>query len=102
MQLIEFTEAAKQAIAEYREQLMIPDTHYLRIGIKQKNSTDKGLVIGFDAPTDKDQQSEVDGIKLIYHPGQVFFFAGMVIDYRVLNDKKGFKLVERTQLNPNK
>jgi Fe-S cluster assembly iron-binding protein IscA len=99
MQLIEFTSAAKQAIAEYREQLMIPDTHFLRIGIRQKNSTDKGLVIGFDAPTDKDQQSEVDGIRLIYHPGQVFFFAGMVIDYIVLNDKKGFRLVERSPLN---
>lgn len=99
MQLIQFTHAAKQAIAEYRSQLMVPDTHFLRIGIKQKNASDKGLVIGFDAPNDKDQQSEIDGIQLIYHPGQVFFFAGMVIDFVVKNEKKGFQLVERSKLN---
>jgi Fe-S cluster assembly iron-binding protein IscA len=99
MQLIEFTAAAKQAISAYRNQLMVPATHLLRIGIKQKNATDKGLVIGFDEPTEKDQQSEVDGIQLIYHPGQVFFFAGMVIDFVEKNDKKGFQLVERNQLN---
>ena len=101
MQLIEFTNAAKQAIAAYREQLIKPETHFLRIGIKQKNSTDKGLVIGFDEPNDKDQQSVVDGIQLIYHPGQVFFFAGMVIDYLEVNYRKGFKLVERAHLNQN-
>jgi Fe-S cluster assembly iron-binding protein IscA len=99
MQLIELTEAAKTAIKQYRSQLIVPDNYSLRIGIKQKNATDKGLVIGFDEPTEKDQHAEVEGIQMIYHPGQVFFFAGMVIDFVEKNDKKGFQLIERSQLN---
>jgi Fe-S cluster assembly iron-binding protein IscA len=37
---------------------------------------------------------ENDGIELLYHPGQALFFAGMIIDYREREGKKGFVLVE--------
>jgi Fe-S cluster assembly iron-binding protein IscA len=70
LNIIHLTAAAIQAINEYKVNLQIPDTHYLRIGIKQKNSTDKGLIIGFDEPTDKDKTIEIEGIHVVYHPGQ--------------------------------
>jgi Fe-S cluster assembly iron-binding protein IscA len=98
MQLIEFTPAALAQIKAYRKSLMVPSDYALRVGIKQKNASDKGLIIGFDVKTDKDREIEVDGIKIIYNAGQVFFFAGMVIDFIERNDKKGFVLIEKSKL----
>ncbi|MBC7382903.1 MAG: hypothetical protein H7296_07885 [Bacteroidia bacterium] len=98
MNLIQFTPAAKVAIAQYKHTLKIPDAYFLRVGIRQKNAQDKGLLIGFDEKNDKDQQIIVDGIKVIYNAGQVFFFAGMIIDFLDQNGRKGFKFVEKTKL----
>ncbi|MCU0440792.1 MAG: hypothetical protein MUE96_00190 [Bacteroidia bacterium] len=95
MQLIEFTENALLAIAKYRQTLQIPNDACLRVGIRQKNETNKRLLIGFDTKTDKDKQATVQGIEVLYHPGEVFFFAGMVIDYIEEADRKGFAFVEK-------
>jgi hypothetical protein len=46
MKIIEFTLDAKEAILKYKDSLQIPAGHFLRVGIKQKNSQDKGLLIG--------------------------------------------------------
>jgi Fe-S cluster assembly iron-binding protein IscA len=94
MKIIEITRSAKEAILKYKDTLQIPSDHYLRVGIKQKNSQDKGLFIGFDTINEKDKLVENDGIELLYHPGQALFFAGMIIDYREREGKKGFVLVE--------
>jgi Fe-S cluster assembly iron-binding protein IscA len=98
MRIIEFTNIAKEAILNYKDSLQIPTDHYLRVGIKQKNSQEKGLLIGFDSINDKDKLVEQDGIELIYHPGQALFFAGMIIDYREKDGKKGFVLVENKKI----
>ena len=94
MKIIEFTLDAKEAILKYKDSLQIPAGHFLRVGIKQKNSQDKGLLIGFDTKADADKLIENDGIELIYHPGQALFFAGMIIDYVERDGRKGFVLVE--------
>jgi hypothetical protein len=75
LNIIHLTPAAVAAIIEYKANLQIPETHFLRVGIKQKNANDKGLIIGFDEPTDKDKTVEIEGIKIVYHPGQALFFA---------------------------
>jgi Fe-S cluster assembly iron-binding protein IscA len=95
LNIIHLTPAAIAAIIEYKANLQIPETHFLRIGIKQKNANDKGLIIGFDEPTDKDKTVEIDGIKIVYHPGQALFFAGMQIDFLERDGKKGFELMEK-------
>ncbi len=97
MNLIEFSESALEAINSYRSSLNIPSSHYLRVGIRQKNAQDKGLLIGFDELSDKDKLTQVQGISVIYNPGQVFFFAGMVIDYLEQNGRKGFKFIEKSK-----
>jgi iron-sulfur cluster assembly protein len=93
--IIDFTPAAKEAIQQYQRTLHIPEGHYLRIGIKQKNAQQKGLVIGFDEKGEKDKEAVIDGIPVIYHPGQALFFAGMEIDHQERDGKKGFVLVEK-------
>ncbi len=95
MEIIHFTEKAIAAIHTYRKNLMIPEHYRLRVGIRQKNETNKRLFIGFDEAGDKDKTMEVQGIQVIYHPGEVFFFAGMQIDYLENEHKKGFTFVER-------
>ena len=95
LNIIHLTPAAIAAIIEYKANLQIPETHFLRIGIKQKNANDKGLIIGFDEPTDKDKTVEIEGIKIVYHPGQALFFAGMQIDFLERDGKKGFELMEK-------
>ncbi|MCF8426016.1 MAG: hypothetical protein K9H61_00220 [Bacteroidia bacterium] len=98
MHLIEFTPAAKEAIVHFQNTLKIPTDYFLRVGIKQKNSQDKGLLIGFDAKNDKDKAANIDGIEVIYQAGQIFFFAGMVIDFQEQNGRSGFKFVEKSKL----
>jgi Fe-S cluster assembly iron-binding protein IscA len=95
LNIIHLTQSAIVAINDYKVNLQIPSTHFLRIGIKQKNSTDKGLIIGFDEPTDKDKTTEIDGIKIVYSPAQALFFAGMQIDFLERDGKKGFELMEK-------
>lgn len=95
MNLVHLTPAAVKAIQQYKVSLQIPDNYFLRIGIKQKNASDKGLVIGFDEPTDKDKIAEIEGIKIIYHPGQALFFAGMQVDFVERDGKEGFELIEK-------
>jgi Fe-S cluster assembly iron-binding protein IscA len=95
MQLIQFTSAALTAIEHYKATLQIPTDHYLRVGIRQKNETNKRLLIAFDAKTDKDKLEEVQGEQIIYHPGEIFFFAGMQIDYVEEEGRKGFTFVEK-------
>lgn len=98
MELIQFTERAIQTIKQYQISLHIPPNHYLRVGIRQKNETNKRLLIGFDTQTEKDKLVSIQGIEVIYHPGEVFFFAGMVIDYVEENDRKGFTFIEANKV----
>lgn len=97
MEIIQFTQAAIQAIESYKQNLQIPTDHYLRVGIRQKNETNKRLLIGFDQKSDKDQLTNVQGIDVIYSPGEVFFFAGMVIDFQENDTRKGFTFVEQNK-----
>lgn len=95
MNIIELTAAAIAAVKQYEKELQIPAGHALRVGIRQKNETNKRLLIGFDEKTDKDRETEVSGIRIIYHPGEVFFFAGMQIDYVEEPGRKGFTFTEQ-------
>jgi len=95
MNIIHFTDAALEAVSKYKETLQIPEGHYLRIGIRQKNETNKRLLIGFDEKSERDLLAEVQGIQVIYSPGEVFFFAGMAIDYSENENRKGFTFVEQ-------
>jgi Fe-S cluster assembly iron-binding protein IscA len=97
MQLIQFTDRAIEAIQQYQQTLHIPIGNYLRVGIRQKNETNKRLLIGFDEKGEKDKFETVQGIELIYHPGEIFFFAGMVIDYVEETGRKGFTFVEKAK-----
>ncbi len=94
MNIIKFTDSAISALKQYQISLQIPDNHFIRIGIRQKNETNKRLLIGFDEKTEKDQLACIQGLEVIYSPGEVFFFAGMEIDYVDEGTRKGFTFIE--------
>lgn len=95
MEIIKFTPRAIEAISHYQQTLQIPEGHFLRVGIRQKNESSKRLLIGFDEKTDKDKLINVQGLMVIYSPGEVFFFAGMDIDFVEQDNRKGFTFVEQ-------
>lgn len=95
MNIIRFTDKALQAIKQYNQTLQIPVGYYLRVGIRQKNETNKRLLIGFDAKTDTDKLEQIQGLEVIYKPGEIFFFAGMMIDYVEESNRKGFTFIEQ-------
>ncbi len=97
MSIINFTERALEAIKKYHNTLQIPGGHYLRVGIRQKNEANKRLLIGFDEKGEKDMEATIGDLKIIYAPGEVFFFAGMVIDYVEEDSRKGFTFVEASK-----
>jgi Fe-S cluster assembly iron-binding protein IscA len=94
MEIISITERALNAIREYRQQLHIDAEQPLRVGIRQKNETNKRLLIGFDDPATGDKEMEISGMRVIYSPGEIFFFAGMTIDYLEESGRKGFTFVD--------
>jgi Fe-S cluster assembly iron-binding protein IscA len=98
-ELIHFTPAAIEAIKQYRIHLNIDDTYALRVGIRQKNEANKRLLIGFDAKSSKDTETIISGIKVIYSPGEVFFFAGMTIDFADRDGRKGFTFIESNHIS---
>ena len=59
MEIIHFTTLAIQAIEKYQQTLQIPANNFLRVGIRQKNETNKRLLIGFDEKTDLLRESDV-------------------------------------------
>lgn len=95
MDIIQFTDAAVAAIKTYQQTLQVDANQYLRVGIRQKNETNKRLIIGFDEKTDKDSVANIQDIAIIYHPGEVFFFAGMEIDFVDDGNRKGFTFTEK-------
>ena len=94
MEIIEFTSDAIEAIKKFKDELHIEENQFLRVGIRQKNESSKRLIIGFDEKTDKDSEVEIAGIKVIYSKGEIFFLAGMKIDFIEQDGRKGFTFVE--------
>ena len=97
MDIIEFTSEAIDAIQKFKEELHINEDQFLRVGIRQKNETNKRLIIGFDEKFEKDNEAEIKGIKVIYSKGEIFYFAGMKIDFVEQDGRKGFTFVENKQ-----
>jgi hypothetical protein len=44
MDIIHFTTPAVEAIEKYKQTLQIPVNHFLRVGIRQKNETNKRFI----------------------------------------------------------
>ncbi|MBP6432279.1 MAG: iron-sulfur cluster assembly accessory protein [Ferruginibacter sp.] len=71
-------------------------TQQLRIGVKGGGCSGMTYVLGFDAPTDKDEKFEIEGIPCIMEKSHSIYLMGMEVDWQGGLNSRGF-----TFTNPN-
>jgi iron-sulfur cluster assembly accessory protein len=72
------------------------NTQQLRIGVKGGGCSGMTYVLGFDAPTEKDEKFEIEGIPCIMEKSHSIYLLGMEVDWQGGLNSRGF-----TFTNPN-
>lgn len=68
----------------------IPSDHGLRIGVKGGGCSGFSYVLGFDAKTDKDDEFEIDGLRVFMEKSHAIYLLGMEIDWVDGLNNRGF------------
>jgi iron-sulfur cluster assembly protein len=87
------------AIAEVKRLMNEPDfdkNNLLRVGVKGGGCSGMTYVLGFDAPTEKDERFEIEGISCIMERSHGIYLTGMEVDWQGGLNSRGF-----TFNNPN-
>jgi iron-sulfur cluster assembly accessory protein len=71
-------------------------TQQLRIGVKGGGCSGMTYVLGFDAPTEKDEKFEIEGVPCIMEKSHSIYLMGMEVDWQGGLNSRGF-----TFTNPN-
>jgi iron-sulfur cluster assembly protein len=71
-------------------------TQQLRVGVKGGGCSGMTYVLGFDAPTEKDETFEIEGIPCIMEKAHGIYLMGMEVDWQGGLNSRGF-----TFNNPN-
>jgi len=88
---VRFSERALAHIRQLRQSMNLNDTICLRIGVKGgKGCMGVEKLIAFDEKGEKDEEFEVDGIRVVIRRGESLYLAGMEIDYLSEENSKGF------------
>lgn len=87
------------AIAEIKRLMTVDGfdaTQVLRVGVKGGGCSGMTYILGFDTPTDKDGNFEIDGIPCIMEKSHGIYLMGMEVDWQGGLNSRGF-----TFNNPN-
>ena len=88
---IKLTEKAAIEIKRIKEENHIPDSHYLRLGVKGGGCSGFSYVLGFDSESrNGDQFFELHGIKIAVDPKSLFYVSGTELDFSDGLNGKGF------------
>ena len=93
---VSFTESA---ITEIKRLMTVKDfdaTQVLRVGVKGGGCSGMTYILGFDTPTDKDGNFEIEGIACIMEKSHGIYLTGMEVDWQGGLNSRGF-----TFNNPN-
>lgn len=71
-------------------------TNVLRIGVKGGGCSGLSYVLGFDKTSDKDNEYETDGVRLVIEKAHELYLAGMEVDWQNGLNNRGFSFS-----NPN-
>lgn len=95
-QPISLTEGAIKQLNRIREEQNIPEEYGLRVGVKGGGCSGFSYVLGFDTKSDKDEEFEVSGIRVLMEKGHGLYLIGMEIDWKEGLENRGFSFE-----NPN-
>ena len=87
------------AVAEIKRLMAEPDfdkNNLLRVGVKGGGCSGMTYVLGFDKPTEKDENFEIEGIPCIMERSHGIYLTGMEVDWQGGLNSRGF-----TFNNPN-
>ena len=93
---VSLTQSAVQEIRRLMNEPAFDANNLLRLGVKGGGCSGMTYVLGFDAPTDKDEQFEIEGIPCVMEKSHGIYLTGMQVDWQGGLNTRGF-----TFINPN-
>jgi iron-sulfur cluster assembly protein len=87
---ISLTQGAIGQLRAIMENQKIPIEHGLRIGVKGGGCSGFSYVLGFDSKTDKDDEFEIEGLRIFMEKSHAIYLIGMEIDWVDGLNNRGF------------
>ncbi len=87
---ISLTKGAIGQLRTIMEDQKIPSEHGLRIGVKGGGCSGFSYVLGFDSKTDKDDEFEIEGLRIFMEKSHAIYLIGMEIDWVDGLNNRGF------------
>jgi len=95
-QPIKITSGALTQLKRIMKEQNIPSGHGLRVGVKGGGCSGFSYILGFDVLKEKDQEFEIEGMKVYMEKAHSLYLLGMEIDWVEGLSNRGF-----TFSNPN-
>lgn len=93
---ITLTAGAVKQLHRIRQEQNVPADHGLRVGVKGGGCSGFSYVLGFDVQKDKDEEFEIEGLRVFIQKAHAIYLLGMEIDWLDGLNNRGF-----TFNNPN-
>ena len=93
---VNLTQSAVQEIRRLMNDPGFDPNNLLRLGVKGGGCSGMTYVLGFDAPTEKDEKFEIEGIPCVMEKSHGIYLTGMQVDWQGGLNTRGF-----TFINPN-
>ncbi len=93
---VSLTQGAITEIKRLMNEPGFDNTNLLRVGVKGGGCSGMTYVLGFDSPTEKDEQFEIENISCIMEKSHGIYLMGMQVDWQGGLNSRGF-----TFNNPN-
>jgi len=96
IQPITLTDGAVKQLKRIMAEQNLPEDHGVRVGVKGGGCSGFSYVLGFDVQKEKDDQFEVNGMKVFMEKAHAIYLLGIEIDWLEGLNNRGF-----TFNNPN-
>jgi iron-sulfur cluster assembly protein len=94
---VALSEAARKQVQQLKEAQKLPDTVFLRMGVKGGGCSGMSYLLEFDSEKGPhDREFEVDGVKVVVDKKSYLYLNGTTLDYVTQGLTGGFTFV-----NPN-
>lgn len=88
--MIQITENAAQAVGRMKQELSLPETTVLRLGVVGGGCSGFSYDVKFGEPKEKDKIFDANGVTVAVDPKSLLYLAGITVDYEDTVMHKGF------------